>query len=498
MGQYFNIRTGACCLLAALLTLVASPGTAEDADLYLAGLGMHQETGRNIYLGGIYLERELGQPDDFTRSRGTRVMEYRVIARRTSLRSLLGGMLLQSEVATGRAPDAATTDFADALLSSVNTSLYAGDSLQVEATNGNETVARLNGHELARIAGTEVADYLLMGWVGESGPSTVFRNTITARDIDPALRDMLETRTYSAEREAEVAAWLGNSPQPPAPAGAGQATPTPQLTAAEAAPKATQDSLQDASGATAPATVQPQEAETTAPAQSTEPPGTIAAAPESGTAATADAAQKERQETGETQATPVAANTSRASASPAITITTRDAAPAATLSPISVQASRRIDSDPAAHTLAEANQEDGEAVQVASLFSPGADMLPRHALEDHLSAIGVQAYSQRLSRFHTNLVRKVYGQIHYPKRAVRRALEGRLELDVTLTAEGDLVGIAVATTSGHQLLDEAAIAAAQDAFEERLQSIDPVAVAEFGSFTTGELVIPIPVSFQLQ
>ena len=42
-----------------------------------------------------------------------------MVARRTSIRSLLGGMLLQSELASGTAPDASVTSFVNDLLASV-------------------------------------------------------------------------------------------------------------------------------------------------------------------------------------------------------------------------------------------------------------------------------------------------------------------------------------------------------------------------------------------
>ncbi|MDX1732747.1 MAG: TonB family protein, partial [Halioglobus sp.] len=90
-------------------------------------------------------------------------------------------------------------------------------------------------------------------------------------------------------------------------------------------------------------------------------------------------------------------------------------------------------------------------------------------------------------------------EIRYPKRAVRRNLEGRLELDVTMTAEGEVLSIQVALPSGHGLLDEAALAAARSALEDGLSAeLDPVAIAEFGDFASGQLTVPVPVSFQLQ
>ena len=160
---HLKINRAAAALVFTAFLAVTAPTQAVDSDLYLAGLGLHQETGRNIYLGGIYLDREAPKPADLTETTGTRIMEYRVVARRTSMRSLLGGMLLQSEVATGTTPDQGTAEFVDDILAVVNTSLYAGDSLEIRLSDDNQTVALLNGHELARAKDKAVADYL---WAG--------------------------------------------------------------------------------------------------------------------------------------------------------------------------------------------------------------------------------------------------------------------------------------------------------------------------------------------
>ena len=137
-------------------------------------------------------------------------------------------------------------------------------------------------------------------------------------------------------------------------------------------------------------------------------------------------------------------------------------------------------------------------VQLAALV-PVPGMLPTTSLEDEIRALGVQEYSRRLSDFHGSLIRLVYGEIRYPKRAVRRSLEGRLELDLTITASGEVVAIAIAQDSGHRLLDEAAVEAAQTAFRDGLPiAVDPVAIAEFGDFASGRFTIPLPVNFRLQ
>lgn len=422
----------ALLLLFTALLAVAAPSRAIDSDLYLAGLGLHQETGRNIYLGGIYLEREGPTPQNLTEADGERIMEYRVIARRTSIRSLLGGMLLQSEVATGNPPDQATADFVDRILSAVNSSLYAGDSLEIRLTAQDKTIAMLNGVELVRVSQKSVADYLLMGWVGERGPSTSFRQNLTADQVDPSLLSELEATTYSAKRKNEIARWIKPEKQASAKAAAAATSSTVALN------QGVSDSSQQMTEASLSA------------------------------------------------------------------LSTIDA-------PVSATEGETVSSDEPIEIVADANggirtaEEDSNAdnalqpgMQVASLM-PTQEMLPSSNLEREIQALDIQDYAQRLGAFHGQMVRMVYSEIRYPKRAVRRNLEGHLDLDVTMTADGEILDIAVAVGSGHDLLDEAALDAAQKAFKRGLNtSVDPVALAEFGDFSTQQLTVPVPITFQLQ
>lgn len=481
--------------LAALLAVVA-PTKALDSDLYLAGLGLHQETGRNIYLGGIYLEREAPRPADFTQATGTRVMEYRVVARRTSMRSLLGGMLLQSEVATGKPADQDTAQFVDDILTVVNTSLYAGDSLEIKLSDNNQTVALLNGHELARASKRSVADYLLMGWVGDSGPSTSFREDITRGDVDPSLLVELESHTFTAQREAEIASWLGDEEEvveEPAESPVGETVAAAQETAASN----TTTTISTGVAATTNAAVV-----TSTTASATASTNTTANITTSTTTAVANSTSDALHvatgsNTAPSAATPAIADATAGSVAVAAAAVNANAdattdltdAPATTVTDITASA----DTDAGLVAL----DADGP-VQVAALV-PTQDVMPSNPLEREVAELGIQEYSQRLAAFHTQLVRMVYGEIKYPKRAVRRSLEGRMELDVTMTSQGRVISIEIASSSGHPMLDDAAIAAAQEAFGSGLRgAVDPVAIAEFGSFATEQLTIPVPVAFRLQ
>ena len=136
---------------------------------------------------------------------------------------------------------------------------------------------------------------------------------------------------------------------------------------------------------------------------------------------------------------------------------------------------------------------DAEPVQVA-LASP-APVLETE-VPDPIAALDAVTYSKRLSEFNNMLLRKVYGNIRYPRSAVRRSIQGKLEIDITLNTDGEVLSVDVARSSGHGMLDDAAIRAASNAMDEPLAEIDPVAIAEYAE---GEdrIVIPVPVAFIL-
>lgn len=425
-------------LISGTLAAGSISATAAGSDFNLAGLALHQETGRDIYLGGIYFDKQVPKPSDVVGASGPKLMEYRVVARRTSIRSLLGGILLQSEVATGKAPGKATSDLANQLLSNVSGSLYTGDSLEVLLSENDETIAYLNGQEMARVDDGAVSDYLLMGWVGERGPSTAFRNDLMSDEIRPDLLATFTAATYSTERADQVASWIevqqeNLEPAPEADAGSAVAVITEPKPAAE--PAVTQT---------------PEPEPVTTDSVNSSAIASIEKQPE---------------------ATPIAA--------------------------VKLPELKEPESTPVVADPAEVPGGIQEPIQVASL-SPTADIL--HTTDDsEVQGLGVQEYSQRLSRFHSQLIAMVYGQIRYPARAVRRGLQGRLELDIIMLEDGELVDISIAEPSGHKILDKAAVKAAQSALSSgALAAIDPVAIAEFRNAANNNLIIPVPVQFMLQ
>ena len=416
-------------------TLISLPTTlhAIGPDFRMIGLAVHQETGREIYLGAIHVDKLVPKPGDLVQASGPKVMEYRVVARRTSIRSLLGNILLQGELASGESPGAKTDEFADMVMSSVQGSLYAGDSLEFMLTDDDQTVASLNGYELARIDDGYVFDYLLRGWVGERSPSTAFRASILEDQVNPSLLESYDAHTASKERLALVSTWL--QPEEPQPVAV-------------------------------PVTSEEQTVEMGA----TESQMLVAEAKE----------QSEQQ----TAATVALVDAAAAAADipqpePAVTLPELD-----TSTTVTENVAQTATLEPVQLAMASPVAAVGELEPVAR------DM-------NDIASLDVMEYSQRLALFNSTVLRMVTVKIRYPKAAVRRSLQGSLELDLTLQEDGTLNEVVVGRSSGYSTLDQAAIRAANKAFKDStLESMDPVALAEYGD-GSGVLIVPVPVNFIL-
>ncbi len=442
-----HLHLGVCILLLAGLACTAR---SAPGDLALTGLAMHRETGRNIYLAALQTNASLLAVEDIASVAAPRVMLFQVVARRTSIRSLLGGILLQSELATGTSADASTQDLARQLMQATRGSLYAGDQLRIFSAPDQGTVITLNGAELARVASDQAFAYLVRGWVGERGASTAFRDTLLAQGIDPALEEQYHQLKPSAERIATVASWSETQATASTTAEPAEAV---VASAPEVALAATQADTATVADVDAPAPRDPEEASTGM--ANTEP------------------------------ATLMAAQVAADDASPELAAGSVQPADAAEITPATPAAST-----PTLASIAPRPQLREEAPVIEILEAELSEV-------ERARALDVREYSQRLAIFNHQVFVLVNSRIKYPRSAVRRNIQGALELDLTLDTSGRLQAVEVAQSSGHSMLDDAARKAAKEALEKPLEGpLDSVAVAEYGA-DSGALVIPVPVQFVL-
>lgn len=416
------ISAAICAMLAPNLVLSAIDGAR------LVGLAMHQDTGRNIYIGALHYNELIPVPEDIVAANGPKAMEYRVVARRTSIRSLMGSVLLQSELATGNAPSKTTSEFVEDIMEAVKGSLYSGDSLEIRLNKDNSVLAILDGQQLANTVDRQVSDYFLMGWTGERGPTTVFRSSILAPEINSALLTIYETRIASSQRIAAIEAW-SEKENTSAVIPTNSSSPT-AVTITTRAPGNTVPTVASASAPTR--------------------------APNADSIDLASSSTELKEAVIETTAKPAPLKTAVEQA------------------------------------------DTSEPVLLASA-APTLEMIEpvmKDAIADDV--IDAMEYSRRLALFNTSVLHSVYTEIRYPRSAVRRNIQGTLELDLNVDKNGQLLEVSIAVSSGHDILDKSAIKAANKAFSDKpLQKIDQVARSEYSEEDGEKLIIPIPVSFIL-
>jgi TonB family protein len=420
--------------MTALVCLLSANTVRSSVDgARLIGLAMHQEVGRNIYIGAIHYNSLIPVPIDIVGAAGPKTMEYRVVARRTSIRSLIGSILLQGELATGKPPSNNAIEFAGDLMSAVKGSLYEGDSLTISLNSRNTLIAALNGQQLARSDNRDVADYLLMGWVSERGPSQAFRRSILSQSIDSSLRSAYDKQAASTERIAAVQSW--NMP----------------VVLSEPLTESTEEPM-------------------------------VAAVLEQHIAANEEAKWPN------SQVVQALAPLNAIASDINEFVTER---PNSSVLP-GTEANYLSKSIPAAELTA------AEPVQFASLTLTREMMSSESDATATWDAIDAIEYTQRLAAFNNQVMRSVYAKIRYPKSAVRKNVQGKLELDLTVAKDGTLLSVTVALTSGSQLLDKSAIRAANSAFSSTvIEGIDSVSVAEYGDAAGDTLLIPVPISYVL-
>ena len=503
------MRRDIIALVLAIGLAVAGGAAATSPDQHLKGLAIHKETGRNIYLGALYADDPATDAQDFLSGQGASLLEHRVVARRTSVRSLLGKLLLQGELASGNPPGAEVEAFADAVMSAVQGSLYAGDSLTISAGSGN-TLASLNGFELARSDDPAVFNYFLLAWVGEKGPSTAFRTAILSPRIDAALLDTYRANGASEDRLAVVAGWFEPAPEeaPPAPPPPAAPQSSPQV--------ATAGQEAEALTATGTAADTPAADDTAGETSAAESTGAESTAAKSTAAVSTGAVSTGAVSTGANDTPEPAAMTaaSAAAIAAAAAVATDMApglakanAPGPTLA-TATQVQIGGEAEPAAvepaavepaavepAAVEPADQSAPEAPVLVAMATPAAAVVDGQAASD-IAAIDAVDYSQRLGLFNTALIKRVYSEIRYPRAAVRRNIQGSLELDVTLRRDGSLVEVAIGQSSGYSMLDKSAVAAANKALKRNGDPVDPVAIAEYGD-DRDQVIVPVPVSFIL-
>ena len=104
-------------------------------------------------------------------------------------------------------------------------------------------------------------------------------------------------------------------------------------------------------------------------------------------------------------------------------------------------------------------------------------------------------YQRQLSEYVTHIMKKIFGKVVYPKRAIKRDRQGKVELLVYLDENGELLEVSLDSSSGYGILDSAASKAVHKAAP--FPELTAVAREEFLADNGTSYVMPIPITFKL-
>lgn len=401
----FTNRAGFRCL-AVLILLACSVAGAQESP-QLAGLAVHTDTARDIYIAGLLGPG--GQiPDELDSVRGPMSMEYRIATRRISSRGFSGTLLLQAELGSGtRAPEA-VIDALGELKMQLQGSLLSGDQFEIALSPAGDTQFVLNGVTLLELPGADTFSYLLQGWLGNSA-SALMRESLLSGQFDRSLMLQYESLMPLNERIEQVAGWVAE-----------EEIVEEEQVAVVAAPEPAVNTRQEAVAATAPEA-----------------------------AAVAVAAQN--------------------------------------AAPVPVQ---ELPQPPA---VEEQVPEPELAVSAPVEPLPVAETAEQE--QSPLQELDDREYQRQLSEYVRVVMTQVFRNVRYPRRAVKRELQGQVELLAELDQSGELLGVSLETSSGYDILDEAAIRAVEKATP--FPELSFVAKEEFVADTGDSYVMLIPVKFMM-
>ncbi len=179
------------------------------AEPMLNGIGVHQELGREIFIGALFSESLSNDPGTLLRNQQPMRMELKIVspegitARRFS-RLWIEGLAVNSKADALMAQADNTVAF-DAMFKG---RLVPNDYVKISHTPGKGVSVTLNDVLLGTIKDENFFSMLLATWIGSVPLSSDYRDSLLkVGDVNTALRARFTTITPSAARVAEVRTW---------------------------------------------------------------------------------------------------------------------------------------------------------------------------------------------------------------------------------------------------------------------------------------------------
>lgn len=209
MPLKFFFRT--CLFL--MLTLI---GSLSYAAPLLNGIAVHQELGREQFLGALYAESPSSDPDTLITSNIPKRMELKIVSpdgmpTRRFGRMWIEGMAINNSNAMLTAQADNMVKF-DGLFKG---KLLENDHIVFSVTPNSGVSVSVNGILLGNIADDQFFEMLLRTWIGRVPLSSTYREALLKNgDVANDLRTRYEGIKYNQARATAIAAWNTPTTEP--------------------------------------------------------------------------------------------------------------------------------------------------------------------------------------------------------------------------------------------------------------------------------------------
>ncbi|KZX57927.1 hypothetical protein A3709_20090 [Halioglobus sp. HI00S01] len=235
-------RWALCALLALSSVIFTTTAVAQSAldDFFKTGMAVHVETGRQTYVATLFSETTQNLDAQNFVAGNNWAMEYKILARRTSARRLLGGVLLQAQIANGgMEPDPLTIGLINDVIDSIDGSLFRGDELVIGVFDSTTRVT-LNDTVLGEVESGTSGEYIVKSWIRRDGASPAFLEQLSSRTLDSDAAALHAGAALTFARIDEVKTWRASEGEAPNTVERREATvlAEPQVQAPTAVPEA--------------------------------------------------------------------------------------------------------------------------------------------------------------------------------------------------------------------------------------------------------------------
>ena len=186
-----------------LFTLILFGANASFGSTLLNGVAIHNELGKDQFVGGLYTSNLRTSARSILLSQETKKIEVRILANRFSSRRFkrmwIEGMAINSSPAELEKHSQHMAEFSNLL----KIKLIRGDNFVIDRSK-TETTVLLNGSELGKIASVDFFDLLLRSWIGPVPLSSDFRTSLLVEGVIPPDTLAIFERTKPSSERVET------------------------------------------------------------------------------------------------------------------------------------------------------------------------------------------------------------------------------------------------------------------------------------------------------